>query len=250
MDAMDIIQERDDDCSADSFRDEAEYKQKETNDAFAAQETANVKRLKLFLLSVLICATLTVSLGAYFYVDRTEHQEFEDQFHDGSRKVLSALGVGLETTMSGIDGFAVSIISQARDSNQTWPFVVVPDYAARAGRVRNTAHLLFLGLVTKVEIEELQLWHQFTAQTGRDWVDNALDVQENDPSYFGPVVRNYTTVDFIMAGAPGQEVEIKTGRRSKEYLLGIFSLRFEKQEPYLPTWHYYPVITLYPPYNL
>lgn len=228
---MEIIEEREDDLSGGSYQREDGVNEVEKVHTIAAQESRNVKRLKLLLFSVLTLSAVSVSLTAYFYINGSENRAFEKQFYEDSRKVLSALGLGLENTLSGLDGFAVSIVSQVRESNQTWPFVSVPNYAARAGRVRNKAQLLFLGMTTKVAVAERPQWEQFTAQQGRLWVDDALDVQERDPSYFGPVIRNYTTVDFIiMTGRNSEEGDVRTGTLQ----LGHNPLRIKKSSFFPP----------------
>ncbi len=72
-------------------------------------------------------STVGVAVTVYRYVSTAEHTSFEGHFQDDSDKVLEAIGSTLELTLGSVDNFLVGMVSFARYTNATWPFVTVPD---------------------------------------------------------------------------------------------------------------------------
>ena len=51
----------------------------------------------------------------------------------------------------------------AKATNHTWPFVAIPDFAARAKRVRTLSYALLINTYYKIEEHERKVWERFTA---------------------------------------------------------------------------------------
>jgi len=64
-------------------------------------------------------------------------KNFEEQFLDDAHKVLEAVGSSLYLTLGAIDALVDSMISFAHYTNQTWPFVTIPDFAVRSAKIRS-----------------------------------------------------------------------------------------------------------------
>jgi hypothetical protein len=103
-----------------------------------------------------------VALAVYFYIRASENREFEDQFEADATKVLAAIGASLDSSLSAVDAFVVSIVSYAKATNQTWPFVTIPDYAARAGKIRSLAGAVVIGTYPLVKSEDRKEWERYS----------------------------------------------------------------------------------------
>lgn len=197
----------------------------------AKVETKTVRNLRLLVALVLVSCTIIASLLVYFYIRKSEEDEFHKQFEDDALKVLTALGTTIENTFTAVDSLVVSVVSFAEATNQTWPFVVIDDFAVKAKKTRALSEAVVLNMYMVVSDEDRLDWEAFTA-TSNEWVDEALDVQEADPTYTGPIQRNYTKVSVIH-GYGEEDSEFGTNRTG----------------PYAVWWHSYPMVTTYPPYN-
>ena len=110
----------------------------------ADHETIAVMRLKLLVFGSLFLSMAVVVLTAYFLLSQSEQKSFEERFYDDANKILSNMGANLERIMEASDAFVVSIASYAAHSQSIWPFVVVPDFAVRAEKVRNLCGAVFV----------------------------------------------------------------------------------------------------------
>lgn len=67
----------------------------------------------------------------YFYTSNSEQAQFESSFQDSSVKVMDSIGKAIYKSLGAVDAFATHVVSHARDTNQTWPFIIYPDFALR-----------------------------------------------------------------------------------------------------------------------
>jgi hypothetical protein len=99
----------------------------------ASKETHAVTKLKILV----FCSMVAVALLEYFFTAQGERQSFEAQFYDDANKILGNTGNNLQRTMEVTDAFITSITSFAAHTNQTWPYVVIPDFSVTAEKVRS-----------------------------------------------------------------------------------------------------------------
>jgi len=202
----------------------------------AAKEIKNVRRTKYFVIFFLLIIMLGVAFGTYFISSSNERVEFEDQFYEDSNKVLSAMGSNLVRTLQASDAFVVSITSLASATNQAWPFVVVPDFAVRAEKIRSLANAVYVNTYNLVEPDERKKWENFTARTGESWVNESIAAIEEFDGMDWPIVWDYTLYDVIHdydefdKENPGEVGVNTTG-------------------PWFPLWQTQPTIAYDPPYN-
>jgi hypothetical protein len=71
------------------------------------------------------------TLAVFFYTTNSETVQFEVAFQDASSKVMDAMGKSIFKTIAAVDVFATLMVSHARSTNQTWPFILFPDFALR-----------------------------------------------------------------------------------------------------------------------
>jgi hypothetical protein len=176
--------------------DMLETSQKE-EEQLANKETKMVGRLKIVVLLVLMFSAIGVALSVFFYVRNSELDAFEESFNSDGVKVLSSLGANLDLTMEAMDSFAVSILSFARETNQTWPFVTIPDFAIRAGKLLTLSSAFYVNIYALIyDQDQRKEWEQYTASHNQ-WVDESIAIQENHDGYTGPIIKNYTNFNVI-----------------------------------------------------
>jgi hypothetical protein len=94
--------------------------------AIAFRETAVVNWFRLALLVVLAASIAGVGYGVFTYINGSEQKEFEEQSHADASKVFESIGKSLDVTIGAVDALVVSMVSFARYSNSSWPFVTLP----------------------------------------------------------------------------------------------------------------------------
>ena len=231
---MDIEQIDHDDSDPDYTTTASERNEditEEEKQELAKKETRAVRNIRLLVGFVLLSSTLAASLLVYFYIHNNEEGEFHRRFDYDALKVATELGATLQGTFTAVDSLVVNIVSFAEATNQTWPFVIVDDFAVRAKKTRSLSKAVLLNMYQVVSDEDRLDWEAFTA-VNHDWIDEDLDVQEADPTFTGPIIRDYPAVDVIH-GYGEEDSEFGTNRTG----------------PFLPWWHSYPLIAKYPPYN-
>jgi hypothetical protein len=169
----------------------ARHSDEEAPPVLAKKETAAVVRLKVIVVFVLVAFTTLVSTVVYFYLSSSEQEQFESQYHDDSRKVLQGMGISLDQTLGSFDGLAVALVSQARETNQSWPFVTVPDFAVRMSKLLPLTKAININILPIVTPEQRSDWEEYTVQND-DWINQGMAVQEAWYGYYGPVIYNGT----------------------------------------------------------
>jgi hypothetical protein len=204
--------------------------------ALASQETRAVRQLKIIVFSTLTLSLIAVAYSAYHSTHTQEQDQFVAQYYQDTGKVVSAIGSNLQRTLLAADAFVASIVSVTNLTNQTWPFVVVPDFAVRAEKIRSLSKAVLVNLYQVVEPGQRDEWQRFTATTGKGWVDESIAVIENYDGMDWPIIWNYTLWDVIHSydefdkENPGVEGINTTG-------------------PWIPMWQAQPTIAHEPPYN-
>jgi hypothetical protein len=163
----------------------------------AKKETSAVKGLKLLVLAVLVLSMVTITVGVYIFSSNSEQQDFEDAIADYTVKILASLGENIDLTLGAADTFVVTIVSLAKATNQTWPFVTIPDFAVRGAKIRSLSQVTYLNLYQYVSNENRAAWEAYTAMHGPQWVNESIAIQEEDENYKGPTIWDYENWDVI-----------------------------------------------------
>jgi len=193
------------------------------------EEGKGIRAVRLIFIFGLFCA-VPLALGVYFYTSNSEEQLFQNQYEQYASKVLEAIGSTLENSFGALDNLALGMVATARAVNQTWPNVRIADFSVRAAKTLPLSRAKFLVVCPVVGDETYDAWTNWTAQEGIAWVDEALSVQKEDSNYFGPIIEEYITLDFIY-GPDGTVPPLGEGLQ------------------WLPTWQAYPIVPTWPPYN-
>jgi hypothetical protein len=179
------------DDDLDGSRTDSEATEKQTTgstpvaDAIAQEETAVVFRLKMVVLLVLIVSAVGVAFTVYFYLHKSEEAAFRTEFEDHADKVVQGVGHTIDNLLGSFDSLAVLWVSYARATNQSWPFVTLPDFAVRMSKIVPLSHTLNMNIVPIVTPAQRKKWEAYVLQND-DWVNETITVQRGFKNYFGP----------------------------------------------------------------
>lgn len=97
------------------------------------QRVRSVRRI--IYLSIFVVG-IAVAFLVYYLVDKNEVESFEKQFHEDALQVLTSFTLTIDLAFGAMNAMALSMASHARSTNQSWPFVTIPDFPARAETTR------------------------------------------------------------------------------------------------------------------
>lgn len=132
----------------------------------------------------------------YIVLRGLEKADFREDFDADALKILESIGFSVDLTLTAEDSLVTTMVSYANHNNLTWPFVTIPDFELRSAKIRSLAKGVWLNFYLRVTNEQRAKWERYTAEN-KGWIDESVDVMESDPNYHGPIVRNYTTIDYI-----------------------------------------------------
>ncbi|CAB9512443.1 Receptor-type guanylate cyclase gcy [Seminavis robusta] len=162
-----------------------------------AKEDKAVFGIRLVVVLVLLLSTLAMALIVYFYTRNAEEQEFDQQFQDDSTKVFESIGSNIDLTLGAVDNFALGLVSYARLSNSTYPFVTLPDFAVRTAKLRAITKAMEIGTHPVVTAKNRLEWEEYSGKHAAEWIDESIRVQSQDPTYHGYPVANWTGLPVI-----------------------------------------------------
>jgi hypothetical protein len=182
---MDHHQESND-SSHGTDEDGFECKETEGRTTIAKSETKNVGRLKVIVAFVLIASTIAVATVVYRYLSRNEETKFRDQFNDDGHKILASIGASLDKTFGMMDNLAVMIVANAKETNQTWPFVTLPNFGIRMAKLLLLTDIPVIGFLPVVTPHNRKEWEAYASEKD-DWVNECVSVQKSWKWYRGPL---------------------------------------------------------------
>ena len=87
---------------------------------------------------------------------------FLQQFENYAREVVAVARQNVNSSFTAIESFAVTISSFAASSNMTWPFVTVPNFAARADRLTKETKGFLVSMAPLVQADQRQEWDDYS----------------------------------------------------------------------------------------
>ena len=176
------------DCSSSTYENESQLASGNTNQTapIATRETKAVSQTKWIVMAVLVCSALGVALLTYRYIRWSEEDKFEENFRSSAHKTLEAIGNSIEKTLKSLDSLTVSLVSNARVTNQTWPFVTVADFAIRAAKVISISDAVFLSVMPVVTKAKRGQWEAYCVENDQ-WLNSSIGLQDEYDLYQGPL---------------------------------------------------------------
>jgi hypothetical protein len=165
-------------------------------EVIAQKETKVVGCLKIVVLLVLAISATIVATTVHSYLSHAEQAKFEAAFQDDASKIFQAIGTSLDKSFGLLDSLAVLYVSYAKMSNQTWPFVTMPDFAIRLAKILPLTDAIAVNVLPVVTPENRKKWEAYSVANDY-WVNEGMAIQETWDGYYGPVVYNGTKYGVI-----------------------------------------------------
>jgi hypothetical protein len=152
--------------------------------AIAKEENSAVNVWRIVTFMVLVMCTFGVVMTTYFFVGVSEEEEFELTYEANSARVFESFASALNIKLGAIDAFVVAMASYASASKMSWPFVIIPDHAIRAAKMRSLSNSLAIQQYALVKETQRDPWETFAAENN-GWVQESIEFQRNDWTYNG-----------------------------------------------------------------
>jgi hypothetical protein len=85
------------------------------------------------------------------------------------------------------DILATQYVSHARNQNETWPFITLPDFGARMAKLLPLTDAIYLGLLSIVSPEQREEWEAHSVQNDH-WVNQTMMLQETWDGFYGEII--------------------------------------------------------------
>jgi hypothetical protein len=197
----------------------------EQNEQFAVKETKALFWIRLFLFSIVLVSAVGLAVAVYAYTRGAESEEFEERFDHEATKIFEGVGGSLDHSLGAIDSFIIGLLSYARATNATWPYVTLPDYAVRVAKLRTFSKAFVMGQYHFVNGEQREEWEEYSFAHD-SWVTEAMQFQKKDRNFHGKLMSEYEPH-------------------------GIYDNDgvVERKDRYLPLWQNGPTVPIWSPYN-
>ena len=207
----------------------------------AGKETKAVHVLRVVVLMLLLVIAALASTGVYFYTKEDEKEKFEADFHMNALRIIESFHSSVERRLGAVNSMATAITSHARDTNQNFPFVKVPDFEQRGADIRVQAGSVVIHWMPLVEDEDREKWEEYSAGHRFD-VNERFEIEaelrRKQDAQYGLLV-NETGSRLLQQSQGATTLDDGTGFHPKIWSNGaITKMGDEPQEsgPYLPLW--------------
>lgn len=151
-------------------------------------KTMLVKRYKWVAVGVLLFSSIFIAAGVYCYAHNSEEVRWSNSFVSEANKLDMAIQHSMLSNMIAMDAFATDMISLAKYTKQTWPFVTIPDFAIKANKLLSSSDGFAISLQPFIDgLSQRLAFENYTRRMASTWVNETLHIQDNDPYYYGEV---------------------------------------------------------------
>ncbi|CAB9499677.1 Receptor-type guanylate cyclase gcy [Seminavis robusta] len=178
--------------------------------------------LRLLVIFFLVAAAVGISTLVYMYLSGEEQRAFESRFNSDVRKILDSIGSTLDRTLGPADALIVNTLAYAKTANLSFPFVTLPLYGLQATKLLRISKGFQIHMSFEVREDQKEEWEQY-AESHLKAIDEALDIEEGDPDWYGPVYRDYGRCEIYSWGGVPKEAPNNI------------------TNTYIPNWHEFPV---------
>eukprot|EP00934_Nitzschia_sp_Nitz4_P007985 Nitzschia sp. Nitz4//scaffold93_size78505//75962//78458//NITZ4_005433-RA/size78505-processed-gene-0.94-mRNA-1//1//CDS//3329560327//7975//frame0 len=170
--------------------------------------------------------------------------DFESEFDYVSDTVLEKYTFQIVKQLNALDGLSIQYTSYALESNQTFPFVILPDFEYRSANARLSANMLSTIYMPVVMENERAEWEMFA----RENLDSGLEVyiheeelkQSQDQEYGLESVELASLSLFGNATSVMDLPQLVSEDWFRIWYPGIYTANDEPTDMYFPIWQYSP----------
>ena len=152
--------------------------------------TKNVFHLKMLVIAILIVSASTLAACAFKFVKTSETKQFESKFGYDAHKVFEAIGSSLDKTLGLMDSLAVTLVSYARDKDDKWPFVTLPDFGPRMAKLLPQTDAFTIAILPIIYPYQREEWEAYSVKHD-EWVNQSITIQETWDGFYGPIVYDW-----------------------------------------------------------
>jgi hypothetical protein len=166
------------------------------DNGLAKNETRNVHRFRVVVAIVLILSTISMAVTIYFFVRNSELTNFHSMFLADANKVLGGIGESIKGNLAAMDAFASMMVSIAKETNQTFPFVTIPTFAIKASKLLTLSDGFLVTTQPVVRADQRLKWEKYSMEN-QWWVNETKAIQEIDVFFNDAVTygdENYPTI--------------------------------------------------------
>jgi hypothetical protein len=197
-----------------------------SNHHLGGKETKAVSLLRLVVLAVLVVSATCTAIAVYFYTRNSELRSFEMDFYSDAENIIHGAGHSLYITLSAIDSYAAYVMSQARATNQSFPFVTTSDAHIHMAKLGSIGHTQMIQQAHFVSSSQQRIeWENYTTNNNQ-WINDSIQQQNSDTNnatlYIDPIQNFSSLVNEGM-------IHTYDGPSSNNAL-------------YLPTWQSFPIV--------
>lgn len=214
--------------------------------SLARAETTWINCLRAAVLLVLLVAAIGLSTAVFLYTRNEERNKFTTHFDDSSHQVIESFHDMVQRNIGAAAALSTTMTSYALDSNQSFPFVTLPDFALRGAhaRIQAGSHIIhWFPLVTDANRKQ---WEEYAYQN-RDHIDEAFEndqfhrnkqdaeIEESRHRYLQQQVREQRNMTILDDG---------TGYHPHIWSNGALTTPGDEPKgagPYLPAWQRSPI---------
>lgn len=139
------------------------------DESLATQESKDLVKFRLFLITILFWTTIGVGLYVWVYFTEEVENEFKELYEDEATNLLDQIESRFLVAFGAIDAFVLALSAQFSD----WPFVTVPRFARQAEQLRQLSNAVAITNYHFVENNQRQEWEAYAA-ANNFWAEDGI----------------------------------------------------------------------------
>jgi hypothetical protein len=166
-----------------------DHKKKEGDDGnvLSETETKQVNRVRVVVAIVLVVATVMMAITIYIFVRTSERNNFLRAFDSDAERLFDGVGESIKSNLAAMDAFASMMVSMAKQTNQTFPFVTLPTFGIKASKLLSLTDAFVLTTQPVVTSDQRLQWEAYAIEN-KGWVNETKQLQEMDEFFFDTVI--------------------------------------------------------------
>ena len=152
----------------------------------AGKEAQKVKRMRWFVLALLVIAGAAVSTATYYFLNQQAQADYRTSYATAVATVQQSSTQHIETMQQAFRSLSETISATAIAKNMTWPFVTLSKsqpFEMEGRHVRQESGVEFFGFSPLVKESQRQAWLNYTVEN-KFWYEQSKQiVAKMDPLY-------------------------------------------------------------------
>ncbi|CAB9499837.1 Receptor-type guanylate cyclase gcy [Seminavis robusta] len=149
-----------------------------------------VQRSKYIIMLVLLAICSVVVGMTYVFLAQERELDFSFGFENLAKEMLYRVNVRTSTMETTFRSLASGVTSYATEHNETWPFMTMPNWNARALNTHQLSHAVGLGMSPIVQGTNITEWENYSVQASQVWMDAARPFQQQTGALVATINRD------------------------------------------------------------